>query len=189
MTDCSKEFVLKGTWAYLLDKNVQLITTTPYHPQANSCVEQLNSVLLLALRKLSSEDPLSWPKHLPTALLMARSRINRDIHFSLFEMVYSYKPEIQELPNGLKLIEPEVVPQENKISPELLAIRSKASEQGLRRVCEQELKKYVKFQMNNKVWYLNPDKRKLASKLIGLYTVISVNKEPNTCLVQDKRGV
>ena len=94
LTDWGKEFVSKDTWAYLLDKNVQLITTTPYHPQASGCMEQLNGVLLLALRKLSSEDPLSWPKHLPTALLMARSRVDRDIHFSPFVMVYSYKPEI-----------------------------------------------------------------------------------------------
>ena len=34
LTDCSKEFVLKDTRAYLSDRNVQLITTTPYHPQA-----------------------------------------------------------------------------------------------------------------------------------------------------------
>ena len=60
-------------------------------------------------------------------------------------MVYSYKPEIQELSNSLKLIEPEVVLQGNKVSPELLAIQSKASEQGLKCVCEQELKKYVNF--------------------------------------------
>ena len=104
-------------------------------------------------------------------------------------MVYGYKPEIQELPNSLKLVEREVVPQGNKISPELLAIRSKASEQGLKRVCEQELKKYVKFQINDEVWALNPNKSKLAPKLIGLYTVISVNKEHNTCCVQDKQGV
>ena len=104
-------------------------------------------------------------------------------------MVYGYKPEIQELPNSLKLIEPEVVPQGDKVSPELLAIRSKASEQGLKRVCEQELKKYVTFQINDEVWALNPDKSKLAPELIGPYTVISVNENHNTCRVQDKRGV
>ena len=71
----------------------------------------------------------------------------------------------------------------------MLAIQSKASEQELKRVCEQELKKYIKFQINNKVWALNPNKSKLAPKLISLYTVISVNKEHNKCCVQDKRGV
>ena len=35
----------------------------------------------------------------------------------------------------------------------------------------------------------NPNKSKLAPKLIGLYTVISINKEHNTCYVQDKQGV
>ena len=74
-------------------------------------------VLLLALRKLFSEDPLSWPKHLPTALLMDRSIVNREIHFSPFEMVNGYKPEIQELPNSLKLIKTEVVPQGYKVFP------------------------------------------------------------------------
>ena len=95
LTDYGKEFVSKDTQAYLLDKNVQLTTTTPYHPQANGCVEKLNGVLLLALRKLSSKDPLPWPKHLPTALPMAISRVNRVIHFSPFETVYCYKLEIK----------------------------------------------------------------------------------------------
>ena len=99
--------------------------------------------------------------------------------FSPFEIAYGYKPEIQELSNSLKLIKPEVVSQGNKISNELLAIWSKASEQGLKRVCEQELKKYVKFQINNKVWALNPNKSKLAPELIGPYMVISMNKEHN----------
>ena len=89
----------------------------------------------------------------------------------------------------MKLIELEVIPQGNKASPELLAIQSKASEQGLKCVCEQELKKYVTFQINNKVWALNPNKSKLAPELIGPYTVILVNKEHNTCRVQYKRGV
>ena len=31
LTDCGKKFILKDTWAYLLEKNVQLITTTPYY--------------------------------------------------------------------------------------------------------------------------------------------------------------
>ena len=104
-------------------------------------------------------------------------------------MVYSYKPEIQELPNSLKLIEPEVVPQGNKVSPVLLAIRSKASEQGLKRVCELELKNYVTFQINNKVWALNPNKSKLSPELISPYMVISVNEDHNICRLQDKHGV
>ena len=38
------------------------------------------------------------------------------------------------------------------------------------------------------MWALNPDKSKLAPKIIGPYTVISMNKEHNTCCVQEKEG-
>ena len=123
---------------------------TPYHPQANGCVEQLNGVLLLALRKLFSEDPLSWPKHLPTALLMARSRVNRDIHFSPFEMVYSYKPEIQELPNSLKLIKTEVIPQGNKVSPELLEIDQRPLNRDLSVFVSRNLRNTLRFRLTKK---------------------------------------
>ena len=58
LTDCGREFISQDNWAYLRSKEIEHITTTPYHPQANVCIEQLNGVLLLALRKLSSEDPL-----------------------------------------------------------------------------------------------------------------------------------
>ena len=110
LTDCGREFFSQDTQAYLYSKEIEHITTTPYHPQANGCVEHLNGIVLTALRKLSQEDKRNWVKHLPTALLMARSRVNRDIHFSPFKMVYGYKPEIQELPKRLKLVEPAGVP-------------------------------------------------------------------------------
>ena len=39
------------------------------------------------------------------------------------------------------------------------------------------------------MWTLNPNKSKLAPKLIGPYKVISINKKHNTCCEQDKQGV
>ena len=44
------------------------------------------------------------------------------------------------------------------------------------------------FKINNEVWALNPDKRKLAPEMIGPYTVITVNHDFKTCRVQDKNG-
>ena len=82
LTDYRIEFVSQDTQAYLHSKKIKHITTTPYCPQPNNCVEHLNGVLFSALRKLSGKKPLSWVKHLLMALLMARSCINRDIHFS-----------------------------------------------------------------------------------------------------------
>ena len=87
LTDCGREFYSQDTQAYLRSKEIEHITTTPYLSQANGCMERINGIVLTALRKLSQEDERNWVKHLPTALLMARSCINRDIHFSPFEMV------------------------------------------------------------------------------------------------------
>ena len=119
LTDCGREFISQDTQAYLCSKEIEHITTTPYHPQANGLVERLNGVVRTALRKLAQENASSWVKHLPTALLMARSRVNRDIHFSPFEMVYGYKPDIQDLPKGLRLVEPDDVPRGNDICCEV----------------------------------------------------------------------
>ena len=102
LIDCGREFISQDTQAYLCSKEFEHITTTPYHPQANGRVERLNGIVLTTLRKLAQEKASSWIKHLPTALLMARSCVNRDIHFSPFEMVYGYKPDIQDLPKGLR---------------------------------------------------------------------------------------
>ena len=41
LTDCDREFISQDTQAYLRSKEIEHITTTPYHPQANGCVERL----------------------------------------------------------------------------------------------------------------------------------------------------
>ena len=119
---------------------------------------------------------------------MARSRVNRDIHFSPFEMVYGYKTDIQDLPNGLRLVEPDDVPRGDHISSELKNICNLASKQGAKRVCEQVIDQTDLFEINNEFCTLNPDKRKLAPEMIGLFTVITVNHDFKTCWVQDKNG-
>ena len=103
-------------------------------------------------------------------------------------MVYRYKPDIQDLPKGLWLVEPDDVPRGDVISSELKNICDLASEQGAKRVCEQVIKRTDLFEINNEVWALNPDKRKLAPEMIGPYTVITVNHDFKTCQVQDKNG-
>ena len=55
--------------------------------------------------------------HLPTTLLMAKSCVIRDVYFSPLEIVYGYKPEIQELSMRLKLVETATIPMDDKITP------------------------------------------------------------------------
>ena len=119
---------------------------------------------------------------------MARSRVNRDISFSPFEMVYGYKPKIVQLPQSIKLIEPKSVPKDEQISDKLKRIREIASQQANKRMLEQGIQRTEKFQINDEVWAINPDKRKLSPLLIGPYTVIMVNEKFNTCCIQDANG-
>ena len=60
LTDCGREFISQDKQAYLCSKEIEHITTMPYHPQANGCVECLNSIVLTALRKLAQENTSSW---------------------------------------------------------------------------------------------------------------------------------
>ena len=101
-------------------------------------------------------------------------------------MVYGYKPDIQDLPKGLWLVEPDDVPRGDDISSDLKNICTLASEQRAKHVCEQVIKRTDLFEINNEVWALNSDKRKLAPEMIGPYTVITVNHDFKTCWVQDK---
>ena len=84
-------------------------------------------------------------------------------------MVYGYKPDIQELSNSLQLVEPDDVPRGDDITPELKNICNLASEQGAKRVCEQVIKRTDLFEINNEVWALNADKRKLTRNDWSMY--------------------
>ena len=114
--------------------------------------------MLTTLRKPSQEDKRTWVKHLLTTLLRAESCVNRNIHFSPFEMVYRYKPEIQELPKRLKLVDLDGVPMGHDITPELKSICNLATEQGAKRAHEQVVDQIKTFKINNEVWAINSDK-------------------------------
>ena len=51
--DCSREFILQDKEAYLHSNEIEHITMTPYHTQANKCAECLNGIVLTALKKLA----------------------------------------------------------------------------------------------------------------------------------------
>ena len=99
---------------------------------------------------------------------MARSCVNREIHFSPFELVYRYKPEIKELLKRLKLNETASVPIVDGIPPELKNICDLASRQGAKCACEQVVDQTETFELKDEVWALNPDKAKLKAEIIVL---------------------
>ncbi|KAJ9069529.1 hypothetical protein DSO57_1017688 [Entomophthora muscae] len=53
--------------AYCAKNALQQVVTTPYHPQANRCLERLNDFLVQLITNLSQEPPnTAWTEHLPT---------------------------------------------------------------------------------------------------------------------------
>ena len=77
ITDGGRELVGNVMKAYCAKNALERVVTTPYHPQANGRVECLNGSLVQLLAKLCQDHPnTAWTEHLPTALLIARGRIN-----------------------------------------------------------------------------------------------------------------
>lgn len=70
--------------------------TTPYYPQANGRVEQLNGNLLQIIRKLINNKPKElWNQFLPQALIIYCIQNNRTTGYSPFELTYRYQLKIK----------------------------------------------------------------------------------------------
>lgn len=63
------------------------IHTSPFHPQANGCVERMHGTLVPMLRK-STLNKLEWPTQLKFCLYALRAAVNRATGFSPFEVIY-----------------------------------------------------------------------------------------------------
>ena len=98
LSDCGREFTSAKMNDYFTAKSevINHLTNTPYHPQANGRVERLNGVLVDILRKLSVNDPSSWPDHLSSALMVICSRVNWDIGCSPFEDGVRFQDQLQQ---------------------------------------------------------------------------------------------
>lgn len=100
ITDKGKELTSNDTKVYLRKQRVKFIATTPYHPQANSRLENLNNILVQAIAKITAGTPEDWPKQLPTALLVCCTWVNSSTGKSSFELVYGTHPNIVQALTG-----------------------------------------------------------------------------------------
>eukprot|EP00745_Piridium_sociabile_P014889 TRINITY_DN21965_c0_g1_i2.p1 TRINITY_DN21965_c0_g1~~TRINITY_DN21965_c0_g1_i2.p1 ORF type:complete len:972 (+),score=119.48 TRINITY_DN21965_c0_g1_i2:366-2918(+) len=66
--------------------------TTPYHPQANGCVERFHGTLKAMLRKTVQKEPKMWHRFLPALLFACRELPSESTHFSPFELLFGRKP-------------------------------------------------------------------------------------------------
>ena len=67
---------------------INLIMTTPYHPEANGLVERLHRRLKESLMALGTESPEDWFWKLPLSLLAIRTTLKPDIGASPADLVY-----------------------------------------------------------------------------------------------------
>ena len=67
--------------------HIDLIKTTPYHPEGNGVVERMHGPLCAMLKKAVREGH-DWVSQVPFALFALRAAPNRDTDFSPFELVY-----------------------------------------------------------------------------------------------------
>ena len=75
----------------LANKEIRHIVTTPYHPQANSCIKQLNGSLLEILKKLSVGKLYIWPRFLKKALTVCQAREYRGMGYSPYGILFGHR--------------------------------------------------------------------------------------------------
>jgi transposase InsO family protein len=69
------------------------IETSSYHPQTNSAVERMNSVIIQTLRKYCSADQENWPSILPSILMAYRmTPCTQSTQYSPFFLMFGRHP-------------------------------------------------------------------------------------------------
>ena len=68
--------------------SMRQLTSSPYHAMCNGLVERFNGTLKQMLKRMCSERPRDWDKHLSPALFAYREVPQESLGFSPFELVY-----------------------------------------------------------------------------------------------------
>ena len=68
--------------------SIKQLTTTPYHPMCNGLTEKFNGTMKSMLKRLCSEQPRQWHRHINPLLFAYREVPQESTGFSLFELLY-----------------------------------------------------------------------------------------------------
>ena len=77
--------------------NVNHKFSTPYHPQTNGAVENLNGTLINILRKLTIKSPRYWDTYIPTALYTYRTKIHETLKTTPYNLLFGVHPRNMDI--------------------------------------------------------------------------------------------
>ena len=98
LSDQGTQFVTSLVKALCDRLGVARITTSPYHPQSNGCLERLHGTLVPMMRKAIS-DKLAWLEQVKYALFTLRGMPARDTGYSPYEIVFG-----RQFPSPLSML-------------------------------------------------------------------------------------
>jgi hypothetical protein len=87
--DRGSPFISEAARAYFEDAGMAPHPTTANNPRANGVSEAHVKILKHKVEMLAAEDPKTWPKKIPIALMQMRSDVKSDSQSSAFEMRFS----------------------------------------------------------------------------------------------------
>jgi hypothetical protein len=160
------------------------IETSSYHPQTNSAVERMNSVIIQTLRKYCSADQENWPSILPSILMAYRmTPCTQSTQYSPFFLMFGRHPL---MPLDVALIPPSnmgrsaaahlrEILENHEIAQEIARENIKLAQEKFTKQYDKKTSD-PKFKPGDRVWLYSTRtpknmKAKLCQKYVGPYYV------------------
>lgn len=88
VSDNGRQFIGEEFKQFAQKLNIQLVTTTDYHPQSNGLDERFNGSLVKILRNYITKNQKDWDRKLPYAVMNYNCTPNESTKFAPFTLVY-----------------------------------------------------------------------------------------------------
>ncbi len=90
LTDCGSQFMAKAMKELCALVGIEKVTTTPYHPETNGCIERMHRTLKSILKKIIDRKK-DWVIQMPYALFSLRSLPLEGHGFTPFDLVHGFR--------------------------------------------------------------------------------------------------
>ena len=71
--------------------NMDKTRTSPYHPESDGMVEQMNHTLQDMMAKYMSNHQRDWDEHLPLIMMAYRSSVHASMQYTLFHLLFGHE--------------------------------------------------------------------------------------------------